>query len=420
MSFFVTRPPRPVPSTLATSTLCSAAIRATTGETNFASRLPLSSSACGAGAAGAGASAGAGSGAGAAAGAGASSVFAAAGPSPSAPDASSASCAASCVAGSGGVSTSAGAAPSGAMTAIFVPTATVSPSWARICWRTPLDGLGTSVSTLSVEISSSDSSAAIASPSDLSHFVIVPSETDTPICGMTTSTAVPVVAISVLVLRQLLEACDDVLDLRDERFLERRRERDGRVGCRDSAHRRVEALEGLFADRRCDLRAEPAGVRVLVQDERLRRLFDGAQHGFLVPRSERAEIDDLDGHALLSELLRRFVGGVDHRTPRDQGDVVALAVHPRLAERHRVALLRHLVLDAAVQVLVLEVEDGVGILDRLDEKALGVGRRGRADDLEAGDVREARLGVLGVEGAAGETAAGRKTNRDRHRRSCAA
>ena len=56
-------------------------------------------------------------------------------------------------------------------------------------------GLGTSVSTLSVEISSSDSSASIGSPSCLSHFVIVPSETETPIWGMTTSIA-DVVAIS--------------------------------------------------------------------------------------------------------------------------------------------------------------------------------------------------------------------------------
>jgi hypothetical protein len=30
----------------------------------------------------------------------------------------------------------------------------------------------------------------------LFHFVIVPSETETPICGMTTSTAVPVLDIS--------------------------------------------------------------------------------------------------------------------------------------------------------------------------------------------------------------------------------
>jgi hypothetical protein len=73
-----------------------------------------------------------------------------------------------------------------------VPTSTVSPSWTRISCTTPLPGLGTSVSTLSVEISSSDSSASIGSPTCFSHLVIVPSETDTPIWGMTTSIAVPV------------------------------------------------------------------------------------------------------------------------------------------------------------------------------------------------------------------------------------
>ena len=53
------------------------------------------------------------------------------------------------------------AAPSGAITARTVPTSTVSPSWTRICATTPSPGLGTSVSTLSVEISSSGSSRPI-------------------------------------------------------------------------------------------------------------------------------------------------------------------------------------------------------------------------------------------------------------------
>ena len=82
--------------------------------------------------------------------------------------------------------------------ASFVPTSTVSPSWTRI-WVDPLAGLGTSVSTLSVEISSSDSSASICSPSCLSHFVIVPSETETPIWGITTSTASVVATLRVQV-----------------------------------------------------------------------------------------------------------------------------------------------------------------------------------------------------------------------------
>ena len=177
MSFFVTRPPRPVPGTLETSTPCSEAIRATTGETKL---LPFCWASAGvvAEVVGAGSGAGAGSTAGVSAGWTTSSA-AGAGASGS-----------GCAAGA-----SAGAPASPPITASFVPTSTVSPSWTRICVTTPLAGLGTSVSTLSVEISSSDSSAAISSPTCLSHFVIVPSETETPIWGMTTSTA-SVVAIS--------------------------------------------------------------------------------------------------------------------------------------------------------------------------------------------------------------------------------
>src|SRR5918999_2534285 len=165
------------------------------------------------------------------------------------------------------------------MTAIFVPTATVSPSCASICCTTPAAGLGTSVSTLSVEISSSDSSAATSSPSDLSHFVIVPSETDTPICGMTTLTAVPV---ATLVLPELFQARGDVLDLRDEGLLERRRERHRRVGGGDPLDGPIEVLERLLGDRRDDLGAEPARPRVLVEDERLGRLLDRREHRLLV------------------------------------------------------------------------------------------------------------------------------------------
>jgi len=104
--------------------------------------------------------------------------------------------AAGCVAGSG-VGSGAGADAPGSppIRASTVPTTTVSPSWTRISETTPDAGDGTSVSTLSVEISSSVSSASIVSPTFFDHFVTVPSETETPICGITTSTAV-VLAIS--------------------------------------------------------------------------------------------------------------------------------------------------------------------------------------------------------------------------------
>src|SRR6266545_562456 len=337
MSFFVTRPPRPVPCTRLGSTPCSDAIFATTGDTNV---LPLVCAAC---------------------------------------------------AGSGG------ACCDGA-------TSTVAPSCTRISVRTPLPGLGTSVSTLSVEISSRGSSASTCSPCCLSHLVIVPSETDTPICGITTSIA-SVVAMSLLVLSQLAQTCRDVVDLWDERLLERRRERHRRIGGSDPLERCIEILERLLGDRRRDLRAEAAGAGVLVQYENLRRLAYRLEHRALVPGHHRAEIDDLDGDAVGLELLRRFVCGVDHRTPGDHRHVLALAVRARLPEWHGVALLGHLALDAPVEMLVLEIEDGIRILDRADQQPLRVLGSRRADALEAGDVCERRLGILRMERSAREAAA---------------
>ena len=53
----------------------------------------------------------------------------------------------------------------------------------------PEAGAGTSASTLSVEISTIVSSAAIGSPTALAHSSTTPSETDSPIAGMTMSTS---------------------------------------------------------------------------------------------------------------------------------------------------------------------------------------------------------------------------------------
>jgi hypothetical protein len=81
MSFLVTRPPRPVPETWFTSTPCSEAILATTGETNVFSPVPSVWTGAGAGVAAGGAGA-------------ASSTVSAVGVSPSELDGASASAAA--------------------------------------------------------------------------------------------------------------------------------------------------------------------------------------------------------------------------------------------------------------------------------------------------------------------------------------
>src|SRR5690242_12674305 len=74
------------------------------------------------------------------------------------------------------------------MTASCAPTATVSSSSTEMPRRIPDAGDGISVSTLSVDTSSSGSSTSTRSPSFFSQRVTVPSVTLSPSCGMDTET----------------------------------------------------------------------------------------------------------------------------------------------------------------------------------------------------------------------------------------
>ena len=180
-------------------------------------------------------------------------------------------------------------------------------------------------------------------------------------------------------------------------MLERWREGNGRVRSRDPPGWRVEVLEGFFCDRRRDLArrnrrcACPRAARAPSTSSAPSRERSPC------PRAARAQIDDLDRD--VAQFGRGLLCRVDHRAPGDECDVLSLPMDARLADRDRVALVGHFPFDSAIEVLVLEEEDGVRILDRRDEQALGVGRRGGADALQSGDVGERRLGVLGVERA---------------------
>src|SRR5215470_1134805 len=72
------------------------------------------------------------------------------------------------------------------MTASWAPTSTVWSSPTLISSRVPAAGDGISVSTLSVDTSSSGSSKSTRSPTCLSHRVTVPSVTDSPRAGIVT------------------------------------------------------------------------------------------------------------------------------------------------------------------------------------------------------------------------------------------
>ena len=94
-----------------------------------------------------------------------------------------------CASGSAAVSASPAPSPCSPTTASTAPTSTVASSSALISSRVPATGEGISVSTLSVETSSSGSSTATVSPTFLSQRVTVPSVTDSPRAGRVTSEA---------------------------------------------------------------------------------------------------------------------------------------------------------------------------------------------------------------------------------------
>ena len=83
------------------------------------------------------------------------------------------------------------AASASPMRAMTAPTSTVSSTSARTSTRVPATGDGISVSTLSVETSSSGSSTSTVSPTSFSQVVMVPSVTDSPSSGISTSVALP-------------------------------------------------------------------------------------------------------------------------------------------------------------------------------------------------------------------------------------
>src|SRR5947207_11268254 len=120
----------------------------------------------------------------------------------------------------GGCSSSTCACPgrsSVSIVASTVPTSTVTPTSTAIDTSRPAAGDGTSVSTLSVEISTIGSSDSTQSPTCFFHSTTVPSATDTPIWGIVTST-------SVSVGEELTARLLDVAGLGQDRPLERRAE----------------------------------------------------------------------------------------------------------------------------------------------------------------------------------------------------
>lgn len=157
------------------------------------------------------------------------------------------------------------------------------------------------------------------------------------------------------------------------------------MGCGDPADRRAQRGEGPFGDQRGDVGGHRAAWVGFVDHHQAAGLFHAFENAVLVQRAGAAQVQYFAGDALARQAGGGVQRQVDHAAVGHQGDVVAVAEEVRLAEGYAVQLLGYLALHR-IEQLVLAEDHRVVVADRLDQQALGVVGRRRADHLEAGDV----------------------------------
>jgi hypothetical protein len=87
---------------------------------------------------------------------------------------------------------------------------------------------------------------------------------------------------------------------------------------------------------------------------------------------------------------------MQHGTVADQGEVAALAHHPRLAKGERLLVLRDRLAEGPVDSLGLEEDHRVCVADGANQEGSGVTRGGGNNHLESRCVGEEGLLALGV------------------------
>ncbi len=184
------------------------------------------------------------------------------------------------------------------------------------------------------------------------------------------------------------------------------------VGHGDARDRRIEIEERLVGDDRGNLRAETAGAQILMDDQAAPRAADAFQHHLAVPRHQRAQVDDIGADA-----LRRRLAARNHRAPGDDGDLVALAGLPGLAERQDEFVARPRPPRPAVveHRAMLEEDHRIVAAQRRaqqPDRILGIGRHRH---LPAGIVDELHFVGLAVPGIAAFEEAARDAQHHRRR-----
>src|SRR5262245_34567050 len=252
------------------------------------------------------------------------------------------------------------------------PTLTRSPLAPNIRAIVPLHGDGTSTTALSVSTETSGWLATTWSPSLTNQATISASSRPSPRSG---NVNWRIAASRVSTERAGLAHCGgDARNGRHVLLLEPRKRHDG-VVAGDAGDRRQQRQEAALGHEGSNLGAEPAGARRLVHDHATSGLGDRCQHGFLVVRFQRGEVDHLGADAVGGELVGSRQRFLHHCAPTDERDVATLAQDERHIQRKRFAAVLHLALDGAVDARRLQIHDRIGVADRRQQQPVSAFRR---------------------------------------------
>ena len=148
-----------------------------------------------------------------------------------------------------------------------------------------------------------------------------------------------------------------------------RAERHRHVRAGDARGRRVEVLKSLGGDRAGDVRAPATGVRILFDDHDAPGALDAAEHGGAIPRTRRAEVDDL-ARDVRKEICRR-ARDADHLAERDDGHVCTGTNDARRSERPESGVTCLELFLGVVEVARLEEDHRILVSDRTPQEAVG-------------------------------------------------
>src|SRR5208283_687444 len=302
------------------------------------------------------------------------------------------------LAGRGPLATDFASSPSPAIKPMTLLTGTSAvPAGTTIFASTPSSMASTSMVALSVSISASTSPGLILSPSFFSQRDRLPFSMVGERAGMRISIG----------MEKLTSSCGSTIEhrfgRRDNFFWMRKRElfkicriRHRHILATNPHDRRVEIIKGVFHDFCHDLGADSALRPALLDGDTAAGFLDRLDDRFAVHRADRAQINDFGVDALVFQIFRRLQGMNHAYTEGNDGDILASAGDPCLADGDKKIIKLGYFEFVSIKDFVFEKDDRVRVADRALQKPLRIGRRKRHDDFEPRNVRIPRGIILAM------------------------